>query len=265
MVKKLLQKGGGVKDIPKYEILGTHGNAYLRIYLNKDDVIIADGGSMCYMDGSISLTLKKPKHQGGGIVGKVIKAFSGESFFSSYFVGGDNSKNAVLALSTPLPGDIIALPVKAGETWLLSAGSFLAASSNIKVSGSLKFKGILSWGNDEGMFRTKVTAEEDDGVVFVESYGHIEKHVLKQDQELKVDNEGFLACMKGTDYTLSKAGKSALGSWFSKEGLVMKFKGPCTLYTQTKGVKQLGDVLGNALGSNKNSNGIFKAAAEILD
>jgi uncharacterized protein (TIGR00266 family) len=264
MVKKTLQKGGGVKNIPKYDILGTHGNAYLKFYLNKDDMIIADGGSMCYMDGSISLTLKRPK-EGGGIVGKVMKALSGESFFSSYFVGGEDSKDAVLALSTPLPGDIIALPIKAGETWLLSAGSFLAASSNIKVSGSLKFKGILSWGNDEGMFRTKVSAEKEDGVVFVESYGHIEKHVLKANQELKVDNEGFLACMKGTDYTLSKAGKSVLGSWFTSEGLVMKFQGPCTLYTQTKGVKQLGDVLGNALGSKNKKNGMFKTAVEIFD
>lgn len=241
-------------NIPKYEILGTHGNAYLKFYLNPNDVIIADGGSMSYMDGSISLTLKKPK-QAGGFIGKFMKALSGESFFSSYFVGGENSKNAVLALSTPLPGDIIALPIKAGETWLLSSGSFLAASSSIKVSGSLKFKGILSWGNDEGMFRTKVTAEGEDGVVFVESYGHIEKHTLKNNQELKVDNEGFLACKEGTEYTLSKAGKSLLGSWFSSEGLVMKFTGPCTLYTQSKGVKQLGDVLGHLLGGKSNSKG----------
>ena len=264
MVRK--SNTSNIKNFPRYEILGTHGNSYLKFYMNTDDVIIADGGSMCYMDGSISLTLKQPKQQNDtGVFGKVMKAFSGESFFSSYFVGGETSKNAELTLSTPLPGDIIALPIKAGDTWLLSSGSFLAASSNIKVSGSLKFKGILSWGNDEGLFRTKVTADDGDGIVFVEGYGHIEKHVLKSNQELKVDNEGFLACMNGTDYTLSKAGKSVLGSWFSSEGLVMKFKGPCTLYTQTKGVKQLGDVIGNALRGNNKNSGVFKTASKFLD
>lgn len=252
MVQTALQIGGGRNNIPKYEIQGNHGNAYLKLYLNNGDVVIADGGSMCYMDGSIALTLKKPK-KGGSLLGKVLKSLSGESFFSSYFVGTDDSKNAVLALSTPLPGDIIALPIKAGETWLLSAGSFLAASSNVKVSGALKFKGIISWGNDEGMFRTKVTAEEHDGVVFVESYGHIEKHELKANQELKVNNEGFLACLDGIDYQTVRAGKSLLGSWLSSEGLVMNFKGPCTIYTQSKGVKQLGDVLASALKLNKKS------------
>jgi uncharacterized protein (TIGR00266 family) len=265
MVRKTPLKDGAEHNIPNYEIGGTHGNAFLKFYLNKDDVVIADGGSMCYMDGSISLTLKKPK-KGGGIFGKIMKSLSGESFFSSYFVGGEDAKGAVLALSTPLPGDIIALPIKAGETWTLSAGSFLAASSNIKVSGSLKFKGIFSWGNDEGMFRTTVTAAETNGVVFVESYGHIEKHVLKTGQTLKVDNEGFLACIKGTDYTLAKAGKSIIGSWFSSEGLVMSFKGPCILYTQSKGVKQLADVLGNAIGNKQGRNSsMFNTAMNVID
>ncbi len=265
MARKTTLKDYIAYNIPRYEIGGTNGNAFLKFYLNKDDVVIADGGSMCYMDGSISLTLKKPK-KGGGIFGKIMKSLSGESFFSSYFVGGEDANGAVLALSTPLPGDIIALPIKAGETWTLSAGSFLAASSNIKVSGAFKFKGILSWGNDEGMFRTTVTAEDTNGVVFVESYGHIEKHVLKAGQTLKVDNEGFLACMKGTDYTLAKAGKSIIGSWFSSEGLVMTFQGPCILYTQSKGIKQLADVLGNAIGKKQGKNSsILSNAVNVMD
>lgn len=51
MVRKTPLKDGAEYGIPKYEIGGTHGNAFLKFYLNKDDVVIADGGSMCYMDG----------------------------------------------------------------------------------------------------------------------------------------------------------------------------------------------------------------------
>jgi uncharacterized protein (TIGR00266 family) len=184
------------------------------------------------------------------------KILSGESLFQSYFVAGDK-KNAVLALSTPLPGDIIALPLKEGEGWTLSSGSFLAATPNVEVSGMFKFNGFISWGNDENMFRTKVKAKDGDGVVWVETYGHIEKHVLKAGEGLKVDNEGFVACKQDVDYKLVRAGKSLIGSFFSKEGLVMHFQGPATIYTQSKGVKGLANVLGTAIGSGNSSGSGF--------
>lgn len=227
----------GSKEAIKYQIVGTQGNAFLKFFLTPGDVVLADGGSMIYMDDTITLTTSKPK-KGGGIMTALKRGLAGESLFQSYFVAGDKP-TAVLALSTPLPGDIMAIHLKEGESWQLSAGSFLAATSNIQVSGTLRANGFISWGNDEGIMRTKVTAKDGDGMVWVESYGHIEKHGLKAGESLKVDNEGFLASPSGVNYTLAKATKSLIASFLTKEGIVMRFTGPATVYTQSKGVKGL--------------------------
>lgn len=243
-----------VKSPIKYEIAGTKGNAFLKFFMKPGDVILADGGSMCYMDDSISMTISKPKK--GGALKWLKKVLAGESLFQSYFVAGPSTtKASVLALSTPLPGDIVAIPLKVGEGWTLSSGSFLAATENVEVSGMFKFNGIISWGNDENMFRTKVKAKNGDGVVWVETYGHIEKHILKAGEGLKVDNEGFVACKEEINYSLAKAGKSLFGSYFSNEGLVMHFKGPAIVYTQSKGIKALADRLGTLIHKGESSKG----------
>lgn len=228
----------------QWRIEGTSGYRLLKFFLTPGDIIIADGGSMVYMDDDITLQLKRPKQAGkagkSGFFNVVKKAFAGETIFQSYFVAGEKP-NAVLALSTPLPSDIIAIPIKAGQSWKLTSGSFLAATPNVKISGKFGFKGVFT---GESAFLTTAKAYETDGIVWIESYGHIEKHELSEGDALKVDNECFVACPSGTTYSIGKAGKSLLGSYFSKEGLIMRFKGPATLYTSSNGVKSLVSYLG---------------------
>jgi uncharacterized protein (TIGR00266 family) len=258
---KKTQKGGGIH----WEIGGINGNRFLRFWLMPGDMIIADGGSMAYMDDSITLQLTKPKNQKGGIFSKMKKALAGESFFQSYFVAGDKP-HAILTLSTPLPSDIIAIPIKEGETWKLTAGAFLAATPNVKISGKFAFKGIFT---GESAILTTATSVEGDGIVWIEAYGHIEQHELNAGEGLKVDNECFVACPSEVNYTLSKAGKSLLGSFFSGEGIIMNFKGPATVFTSTNGVGSLANFL-RPLVAPSNNNG-YKAvgtfggiAADIL-
>lgn len=254
---KKTQKDGGIH----WEIGGINGNRFLRFWLMPGDMIIADGGSMAYMDDSITLQLSRPKNQKGGVFSKIKKTLAGETFFQSYFVAGDKPQ-ALLTLSTPLPSDIIAVPIKEGQTWKLTAGAFLAATPNVKISGKFAFKGIFS---GESAFLTTATSVEGDGIVWIEAYGHIEKHELSAGEGLKVDNECFVACPSGVNYTLSKAGKSLLGSFFSSEGIIMNFKGPATIYTSTTGVRSLANYL-RPLVSPSNQSG-YKAvgvAADIL-
>lgn len=224
------QQGGGLH----WEIGGEHGFRFLRFWLSPGEMIIADGGSMVYMDDSITLQLTKPK-QKGGFVSALKKGLAGESIFQSYYVAGDK-QYAILALSTPLPSDIIAITLQEGETYKLTAGAFLAATPNVKISGKFGFRGIFT---GESAFLTTATAVQGEGIVWIAAYGHIEQHELNRGEGLKIDNECFVACPSDVKYELGKAGKSLMGSFFSKEGIVMHFKGPATVYTSTAGVGAL--------------------------
>ena len=204
---------------------------------------------MSYMDDSITLQLKKPNTQkGGGLWNAMKRGLANESIFHSYFIAG-TKPSSVLVLSPSIPSDIVAIPISKGEKWNVSSGAFLAATKTIQISGKFAFKGILT---GEDVMLTTAEAIDGDGIVWVAAYGHIEKQDLKEGHGLLVNNECFVACPENVSYTTGKAATSWFGSYFSKEGLVMKFPSG-TVYTSTNGVYSFAKHLALLMPSNKNS------------
>ena len=238
------KKGGGnvlansgVANSISWHKTGSIGNYCLNLFLSQNQRVIADGNAMLYMDGAI-----KYETEMGSAKKAIGRVLSGEKAFMSWYTGTNSNKKQRITLGIPLPGDVMMIPIKANETWKLSSGSFLAGTHNISVSGKLNMKGLFSIGQQEGFVLSTVTAKETDGFIWVASYGHIEKHDIKEGDTLLIDNEHFLACPKGVDYDLVKVDNMKT-LVFGGEGLAMKFKGPCTVYTQSKGVYALARVL----------------------
>lgn len=245
VVTKKKSGGGGSSDNIKktvdtnikWELIGASGNYALSIRLQDGQTIIADGGAMAYMDGDIEMETNM-----GGLGKALGRMFSGEDLFLNHFHG--KGKDQQIVFSSPLPSDIIKLDVPEGRSWKLSRGSFLVGTENLEISGKLNIRGLVPFGQDEGLVLTKVTAKKDQGTAcaWICSYGHITLHDVPSGKTLMVDNENFLACDVDTEYQLSKVGgvKSLI---FGGEGLVMKFKGPCSVYTQSKGIQGLAGAL----------------------
>ncbi|KAG2490435.1 hypothetical protein HYH03_011071 [Edaphochlamys debaryana] len=196
---------------------------------------------MAYMDGALKMTTNM------GAAGKALgRWFSGEDLFLNHYEGTGPAQ--LLVLSMPYPGDIVKLDLAPGESWKTSRGALIAATPDtVDVSGSFNARGLLDFGQGEGAVLTKVTAPPNAAAtLWLASYGHIQRHVVPTGRSLLVDNESFLACPLDVGYTVDKVGgfKSLI---FGGEGLVMRFQGPCILYTQSKGLQGLASALSQFL------------------
>lgn len=216
---------------------GVPGSRYVVFKLEKDNVVCADSASLLYMKdgitfGSLNVGTKNESNS-QKFWGMLGRALAGETIFLQGYTGP-----GTVALGTSLPGDVVMLTIEPGETYYLSRGSFVAATDNIRISGGLNLIGIIGVGQEEGMVLPTIkTTDDSRGYVWIGAYGTFEKHDVPANASLIINNGLFLAATKKYD-GLTKLGKSVVSSLFG-EGLGMEFKGPCTVYTQSKNINEL--------------------------
>jgi uncharacterized protein (AIM24 family) len=111
--------------------------------------------------------------------------------------------------------------------------SFICGTSNLNVSA--RFAGCCAClFSDEGPFLTKVTCENNaPGIFYAGGFGAIKRHDLHAGQVLFVDNGMFFAAEQKTKIEIGMVG-GVKATCCSGEGLVMKFYGPCTIFTQSR-------------------------------
>merc|ERR1712080_568702 len=88
----------------------------------------------------------------------------------------------------------------------------------------------------EGLFLTKVTLEsgEEDGIFFAGGYGGINRHDIKAGTTLLIDNGMFFATGHQQKIYVGFTEGGVKSACFSGEGLVMKIRGPCIVFTQNR-------------------------------
>jgi uncharacterized protein (AIM24 family) len=129
------------------------------------------------------------------------------------------------------PGDMLAFGVTPESSWILNAGAFIAGSTNLEVSSQCSGCSAICLG--EELFFTKVTVENGVGVFFAGGYGNLIRHEIPDKQSMFVNNSLFFAAHSATDISARIFGGFCT-CCFGKEGLVMKFDGPCVVYTQSR-------------------------------
>lgn len=245
-------ESGTTPDGIAWEKTGSAGNAGLNLYLAPGQTVVTDKHAMAFMDGGIQLRVEM-----GGIKRAFGRMFSGETAFMSYFTGtpSGSGKPQKLTLGSPMVGDIVMIPLEQDKKWKLSQGAFMAGTANCVITGKLNIKGFLGVGQQEGAVLSTVVTKDGPGAVWLNAYGTIQEHRLEAGQSLIVDNEHFLATASDKDYTLVKVG-NAKALIFGGEGLAMRFDGPCTVYTQSKGLhgmaKELAPIVARYM-PNRNS------------
>ena len=197
--------------------------------LRSNEKFIIESGGILFVKQKKGKGLKM-ETSSGGVWGGLKRTFSGEKFFINKVSGPENGSVKV-TFGGSMPGDTIAIVLKPGESYNISAGSFLASSENLEIKSTFKAKGIFT---GEGAFLTTASNKSNkDQLLFLSCYGKINKVSLTEREEYLVDNGAFLACKKEYDFETTKIGgtKSLI---FGGEGLLMKFRGPCELYTQNR-------------------------------
>jgi uncharacterized protein (TIGR00266 family) len=179
---------------------------------------------MTYMDPNIEVHTRKRETSLLGTLGLAI--FGRQSFWVNEYTVG-NGRGEVGFVSAPV-GDIEKLEIKPNQGYVIQKAAYIASTENVDLD--VKWEGFTRGLFGQGLFMIKVTG---DGMLFINTFGAIDKHVLQPGQSMIVDNFHLVAFSSTCNYKVTKFGglkETILGG----EGLVTNIVGPGEVYIQTK-------------------------------
>ena len=241
------------------------------IELDPNETVIAEAGSMNWMDSGISFEAKMGDgtEPDSGIMGKLFsvgkRVLTGESIFLTHFTNIESVKKEV-AFAAPYPGSIIAVDLKDvnGEI-LCQKDAFLCAAMGTNVSIAFNKRIGAGFFGGEGFILQKLTGN---GLAFLHAGGTVVKKELNN-QTLLIDTGCIVAFSTGLDYSIERAGnlKSMI---FGGEGLFLAtIKGTGTVYLQSLPFSRMADrILQNAPkigGKSKGEGSILGGLGRMID
>lgn len=192
-----------------YEI---HGDdlQFVEVYLDPGETVIAEAGSMIFMDEGITFEAKlgdgsEPEKSGGffrkaaSAAGRVL---SGESLFMTHFTNSGGGRVKV-AFGASVPGKIIPLDLREiGRAVICQRDAFLCAALGTKVSMHFNRRfGSGAFGG-EGFILQKI---EGDGIGFVNAGGMVVERRLVGETIL-MDTGCLVGFEEGLEYSIERAG-----------------------------------------------------------
>ncbi len=217
-----------------YRIVGDDMQL-VEITLDPGETVIAEAGSMMYMDGDISFESKMGdgSNPGGGFMGMLMGAgkrvLTGESLFMTHFTNTGRSRQR-LAFAAPYPGKIIPLDLRAlGGEMICQKDAFLCSAFGTEIGVAFARKLGVGFFGGEGFVLQRLRG---DGLAFVHAGGTLVKHEL-QGETLRLDTGCLVAMTPGIDYDIERAGnlKSMI---FGGEGLFLAtVRGHGTVWVQS--------------------------------
>ena len=248
-----------------YQLLGDDMQI-VEIELDPSETVIAEAGSMNYMEEGIAFETKmgdgsEPEK---GLLGKLMdvgkRALTGESMFVTHFTNRGVGKKKV-AFAAPYPGKIIALDLaELGGRFICEKDAFLCAALGTKVSITFSRKIGTGFFGGEGFILQKL---EGDGKAFVHAGGTVIEKKLNG-ESLRVDTGCIVGFTEGIDYSIERAGnlKSMV---FGGEGLFLAtLRGTGTVYLQSLPFSRLADrIIASAPSAGGSSQGEGSALGRL--
>jgi uncharacterized protein (TIGR00266 family) len=196
---------------------------FVEIELDPGETVIAEAGTMMYMEDAISFEAKmgdgsKPK---AGFMDKLVdvgkRVFTGESLFITHFTNSAREGKKHVAFGAPYPGKIITIDLdEVNGDLICQKDSFLCAALGTKVSIAFNKKLGAGLFGGEGFILQRL---HGDGLVFIHAGGTIVEKRLNNEKVL-VDTGCIVAFETTINYNIQQAGnlKSMI---FGGEGLFL--------------------------------------------
>ncbi len=223
-----------------YRILGDDIQL-VEIELDPGETVIAEAGSMIYMDENIEYDTKlgDGSQPNQGMFQKILSAGSrvltGESLFVTHFTNRGSGKRRV-AFSAPYPGKIVPVDLPGyGNTLIVQNDSFLCAALGTRIS--LHFNRRLGAGlvGGEGFILQRL---EGDGKAFIHAGGTVIQKRLDYGK-LRVDTGCIVGFTAGIDFNVEAAG-NLRSMVFGGEGLFLAtLEGSGTVWLQSMPIRKL--------------------------
>ncbi len=209
----------------RFEIVQAGDAPVVKAHMAGGSSLFADAGAMMAMTPNLTLQSSMK----GGVLGALSrKLLRGETFFYLTIKAENGDGETLLAPATLGGVEMLNL---AGVEYFLQKGSFLAAEDTVQLSTKTQnlTQGLFS---GEGFFITRVAGV---GTLVLNTFGALMKFDLAPGQEYVVDNYHLVAWEATTSYEIKKASSAGwISSLMSGEGFVCRFKGPGTVYVQTR-------------------------------
>ena len=223
-----------------YRIIGDDIQL-VEIELDPRETVIAEAGSMMYMENDISFEtrLGDGSQPNQGIFQKLLSAgervLTGESLFVTHFTNVGTGKRRV-AFSAPYPGKIVPIELNYfGGSLIVQNDAFLCAALGTKIS--LHFNRRLGSGlvGGEGFILQKL---QGDGRAFIHAGGMVIERRLNNEM-LRVDTGCIVGFTNGIDFDVQAAG-NLRSMVFGGEGLFLAtLQGTGTVWLQSLPIRKL--------------------------
>ena len=253
-----------------YKIIGDDMQI-VEVELDPGEVVIAEAGTMNYMNDGISFEAKmgdgsKPS---GGLFDKLVSAgkrvLTGESIFMTHFENISSNKR-IVAFAAPYPGKIIPVNLSTvGGTLLCQKDAFLCAALGTEVGIAFTKRLGAGFFGGEGFILQKLSG---DGLAFVQAGGTIVEKELHNDV-IKVDTGCIVAFTAGIDYNIEMV-RNLKSAFFGGEGLFLAtLRGTGKVFLQSLPFSRMADrILKHAPrggGSHKGEGSILGSIGGLLD
>lgn len=215
----------------KYEIKYKPAYSLLVVQLSPGENLTAEAGAMAYMQPTLDVKTHKRDKGFWSTLGMAV--VGGQSFFINDFTATNSTGEAAFS-SAPL-GDIDTLEVTGSRGFIIQKAAYVASQQGVNLD--LQWQGFTKGLFGQGLFMIKVSGN---GLLFINTFGAIDKHTLSVGERLVVDNHHLVAFSDTCQYKVTKFGglkETILGG----EGFVTEITGPGEIYIQTKNIRELAD------------------------
>jgi len=253
-----------------YKIIG-HDMQMVEIELDPGETVIAEAGSMTYMEEGINFEAKMGDGSTAesGLFDKLLnagkRAITGESLFMTHFTHQGSGKSHV-SFAAPYPGSIVPVDLSTiGGSLLCQKDAFLCAALGTKLDIAFTKRLGVGFFGGEGFILEKLSG---DGMAFIHAGGTVIEKEL-HGETLRVDTGCLVAFQPSIDYDIERAGnlKSML---FGGEGLFMAtLRGTGKVWLQSLPFSRMADrIIAHAPahgGSDKGEGSILGGIGRLID
>jgi uncharacterized protein (TIGR00266 family) len=252
-----------------YQIIGDDLQM-VEVELDPGETIIAEAGSMNYMEEGIAFEAKMGdgSNPDAGLMDKLLsvgkRALTGESIFLTHFTNQGRGKSRV-TFGAPYPGKIVALNLaKTGHEILCQKDAFLAAALGTEVSIAFTRRLGAGFFGGEGFILQKLRG---DGMAFLHAGGTIVERQMRN-EKLRIDTGCIVAFTPGLEYSIERAG-NLKSMFFGGEGFFLAtLRGSGTVWLQSLPFSRLADrVIAHAPragGSRKGEGSILGSLGNLM-
>ncbi len=223
-----------------YRIIGDDIQL-VEIGLDPKETVIAEAGTMMYMDSQIGFDTKMGdgSDPNQSLMGKLLSAgtrvLTGESLFVTHFTNRGGSKQRV-AFAAPYPGKIVPIELAhLGGSLIVQKDGFLCAAKGTKISITLNRRIGSGLVGGEGFIMQKLVG---DGKAFMHAGGTVIERRLNN-ESLKIDTGCIVGYTPGIDFNIETSG-NLRSMIFGGEGIFLaSLSGTGTVWLQSMPIRKL--------------------------